>query len=181
MAWFRGGEFEGSFEAFANAQVSVFGSDFEIDGAPVPGLVPGVPTTIFSRGGVTLSATLLDGTPFEIDLNTLANPGDDFVDFGAMLNVTLVALAGDYNDDGTVNAADYVVWRNNLGAPSGTLPNDVDGGVIGAAQYETWKSNFGLAAENGALASTTVPEPASLLTIGLAVAGAFARRRRRVA
>src|SRR5262245_31244587 len=30
---------------------------------------------------------------------------------------------GDYNNDGTVNTADYVVWRNNLGQ-SVTLPND---------------------------------------------------------
>ena len=27
-------------------------------------------------------------------------------------------LHGDYNDDGKVNAADYVVWRDNFGAPN---------------------------------------------------------------
>ena len=32
------------------------------------------------------------------------------------------ALDGDYNDDGLVNAADYVAWRDNLGAEAGTLP-----------------------------------------------------------
>ena len=31
-------------------------------------------------------------------------------------------LAGDYNEDGTVDAADYVVWRNNLNGT--TLPNE---------------------------------------------------------
>ena len=50
-----------------------------------------------------------------------------------------VALAGDYNDDGSVDAADYVLWRRHVGAEAGTLPNDVDGGVIRAAQYETWR------------------------------------------
>ena len=37
-------------------------------------------------------------------------------------------LWGDYNDDGSVNAADYTVWRNNVGAQHGTLPNDINGG-----------------------------------------------------
>jgi hypothetical protein len=38
---------------------------------------------------------------------------------------------------GLVDAADYVVWRNHLGAPAGALPNDVDGGPLGTAQYAT--------------------------------------------
>ncbi len=33
-------------------------------------------------------------------------------------------LPGDYNDDGTVNLADYTVWRDQLGAATGTLMND---------------------------------------------------------
>lgn len=53
------------------------------------------------------------------------------------------AAPGDYNEDGIVNLADYTVWRDNVGAPAGTLPNDSDGGEIGSAQYLTWKANFG--------------------------------------
>ena len=85
----------------------------------------------------------------------------------------LLGLPGDYNQDGLVDAADYTVWRDHVGAPAGSLANDVDGGVIGAAQYETWKMNFGMATEvsGGALATTIVPEPATLL---LVVAGVFA-------
>jgi T5SS/PEP-CTERM-associated repeat protein len=87
-----------------------------------------------------------------------------------MLSVSM-GLAGDYNEDGTVNAADYTVWRNNLGAPAGTLANDVDGGSIGQAQYDTWKTNFGTMAGGGALASAEVPEPGIgvLLAIGLVI------------
>jgi phospholipase/lecithinase/hemolysin len=78
----------------------------------------------------------------------------------------LMTLPGDYNEDGTVNAADYTVWRNNLGADAGTLANDVDGGVIGTAQYETWKTNFGLTSSTMASVSTaSVPEPSSLLVL----------------
>lgn len=57
-------------------------------------------------------------------------------------------LAGDYNADGTVGIADYVVWRDNLGAPAGTLPNDVDGTIIGQRQYATWKANFGAVSQD---------------------------------
>ena len=52
------------------------------------------------------------------------------------------ALLGDYNADGAVDAADYVVWRKNVGTTN-VLPNDPDGGTIGPLQYATWRANFG--------------------------------------
>ncbi|MGD9633499.1 MAG: CRTAC1 family protein [Pirellulales bacterium] len=73
------------------------------------------------------------------------------------------ALLGDYNDDGTVDAADYTVWRNNFGAAAGSLPNDPTTGPIGIAQYETWRQNFG--ASLAAIADASVPEPASILLL----------------
>lgn len=55
----------------------------------------------------------------------------------------ITAVDGDYNGDDVVDLADYVVWRDNLGAPEGTLPNDPNTGAIGSLQYDTWKANFG--------------------------------------
>jgi predicted carbohydrate-binding protein with CBM5 and CBM33 domain len=75
-------------------------------------------------------------------------------------------LAGDYNSDGRVDAADYTVWRDNLGAAAGSLPNDVDGGEIGPAQYTRWKSKFGAKTA----AASAVPEPAIASTM-VVVAG----------
>ena len=73
---------------------------------------------------------------------------------------------GDYNDDGVVNAADYTSWRNKLGAPAGTLQNDVDGGPIGPAQYATWKMNFGTASgAGGAALIDVVPESDTLVLL----------------
>lgn len=92
-------------------------------------------------------------------------------------DVTL-PLPGDYNNDGMVNLADYTVWRDSVGAPAGTLPNDVDGGVIGGSQYNTWKQSFGDSSSAGALlAVDAVPEPASCVAILAACVLAIARRR----
>jgi hypothetical protein len=77
-------------------------------------------------------------------------------------------MAGDYNGNGTVDAADYTLWRNNVGAPAGTLPNDVDLVAIGRAQYDTWKANYGMSLfALGAGVSTAVPEPDGLALLGV--------------
>jgi hypothetical protein len=77
-------------------------------------------------------------------------------------------LAGDYNNDGIVNAADYVVWRN--AAAGATLPNDTTPGVVTAADYAVWRANFGnsLAAGSGAATFSGVPEPSGVLLAILA-------------
>jgi autotransporter-associated beta strand protein len=90
-------------------------------------------------------------------------------------------LAGDYNNDGVVNAADYVVWQNNIGQPSQTLPNDTTGVIVGAAQYNLWQSNFGdtvpAPGAGSSLGGAAVPEPSSvaLLVLGLIAAGIVKR------
>ena len=51
---------------------------------------------------------------------------------------------GDYNGNGVVDAADYTLWRDNEGAPGGTLDNDASGAdPIGPAQYTQWEGAFG--------------------------------------
>jgi hypothetical protein len=92
-----------------------------------------------------------------------------------------VELPGDYNDDGFVNAADYTVWRNNLGAPAGTLPNDVDGGAISQAHYETWRVNFGELLGTGASdlnSLTVVPEPTTFAMLLFACLPLLRRKHR---
>jgi hypothetical protein len=87
-------------------------------------------------------------------------------------------MAGDYNNNGYVDAADYTVWRNNLGAPPGTLPNDAVLRTIGPDQYTAWKANYGLSLFDLATAhGATIPEPSSL---ALLVVGAllFSLRKR---
>jgi hypothetical protein len=72
------------------------------------------------------------------------------------------ARAGDYNNDGKVDAADYVTWRN--GNP---LQNEtVTPGSTTPADYTPWRINYGAtsAGSGSSLGSgTAVPEPGSAL------------------
>ena len=54
-------------------------------------------------------------------------------------------LAGDYNVDGAVDSADYVVWRkfNGQTVPPGTSGDGTGNGVVDAEDYDRWTGNFG--------------------------------------
>jgi hypothetical protein len=88
---------------------------------------------------------------------------------------------GDYNGNGTVDAADYVLWRSMEGQsvePSTGADGDGDG-VIGPGDYTHWAARFGIVIGGGASAQSAVPE-ASTLCLALAAMGAhFAARRKR--
>jgi fibronectin-binding autotransporter adhesin len=98
-----------------------------------------------------------------------------------MLNAAAVgSLPGDYNQNGVVDAADYVLWRANVGQPAGTLPNDTAGGTIGDGQYALWRSSFGnhSGAGSGLSDGSAVPEPGSLGLLLLGLIGMAARGKR---
>ena len=58
--------------------------------------------------------------------------------------VTLsIALAGDYNHNGIVDAADYTIWRDTLGSTSDLRADGDSNGVVNAADYSVWKMSFG--------------------------------------
>ncbi|WP_442483197.1 PEP-CTERM sorting domain-containing protein [Aeoliella sp. SH292] len=97
-------------------------------------------------------------------------------------NITYIdGLDGDYNGDGTVNLADYTVWRDALGSHS-VLANDITPGYVSPTDYLVWKSNFGASGAGIAsgLGVATVPEPATALTLVLALVGHAGWRRRLV-
>jgi hypothetical protein len=55
-----------------------------------------------------------------------------------------VPLAGDYNRDRTVDAADYVVWRRSVGEAGYHLAADGSGdGRVDTADYDVWRAQFG--------------------------------------
>jgi hypothetical protein len=89
-------------------------------------------------------------------------------------------LAGDYNEDGVVNAADYVVWRNHDGTAF-DLPNrnPLLSGNIGQSDYDFWVENFGNTGSGGA-GLATVPEPTTLALLAGSWLFLFVTRSRRV-
>jgi len=68
--------------------------------------------------------------------------------------VLSVGLSGDYDRNGIVDAADYVVWRKSDGSSAG---------------YGTWRENFGRTVGTGGDAddATGVPEPMTLNLVSL--------------
>lgn len=69
-------------------------------------------------------------------------------------------LPGDFNGDGTVSAADYLVWRNSQNQQGPNLPADGnDDLVVNQADYELWRAHFGDTLTAPASGAGSVPEP----------------------
>jgi hypothetical protein len=105
-------------------------------------------------------------------VNLFAHTNDLVINVDRIRYETVEGVLGDYNEDGTVNAADYTVWRNNLGAAI-ALPNEgASIGVVDQDDYGFWKLHFGeFAPGSGGASVAAVPEPAAALLgmIGLAL------------
>jgi hypothetical protein len=95
---------------------------------------------LLTVGGLQLApnAKISLGAPF----NTLGQ--QDLVFQFAVTN----NLPGDFNGNGIVDAADYTVWRDNLGSTSNAvLHGNGDATLgVGPGDYTLWKANFGTTA-----------------------------------
>jgi hypothetical protein len=83
---------------------------------------------------------------------------------------------GDYNNDGAVDAADYVVWRNG-----GPLQNETaTPGSVTSEDYDQWRARFGNSAGGSASgqSANAAPEPATSLMFVVAVVLVHVRRCR---
>ncbi|MGL4512941.1 MAG: matrixin family metalloprotease, partial [Lacipirellulaceae bacterium] len=96
--------------------------------------------------------------------------------YSLALSAVGMALPGDYNGDGLVNAADYSRWRDTLGAtvsPFTAADGDGDGSV-GQSDYAVWVANYGRSS------ATAIPEPLSMALAALSMifVAPLGRRRR---
>jgi autotransporter-associated beta strand protein len=113
----------------------------------------------------------------------LTNPDEYFTGSGTItVSATAcgggVCVPGDYNGNGIVDAADYVMWRKG-----GPLANDFTPGNQ-PADYDFWRSRFGATTNPGSgsgLGESAVPEPSSIVFVGLLVSLLAAIRRYRFA
>jgi hypothetical protein len=85
--------------------------------------------------------------------------------FKTYVLATASGLPGDFNNNGEVDAADYVTWRKYLGAPSEAALNGHGDNLNGVDQgdYTLWRAHFAAAAGSGTDAVAAVPEPGVLL------------------
>ncbi len=97
-----------------------------------------------------------------------------------VLLIPPAGLPGDYNDDGTVGAADYAVWRDTLNQTGSGLAADGNGdNRIDSDDYDIWRAHFGQSAGSGAgaHANAAIPEPGTLvlLIVGMLSIGSCRR------
>jgi hypothetical protein len=154
-------------------------------GGVVPGSLVNL-STAFNRLTASMSNTELEGvTSFGED----AAGNLYFVELGGELykivGPIIGTAAGDYNHNGIVDTADYVVWRQAVGdeVPYYTGADGNGNGIVDDADYALWRANFALFPTAGAASGTgsSAPEPQSvaLFLMGCSLFGQPANRRRR--
>jgi hypothetical protein len=133
----------------------------------------------FSRNGlndhgqIVFSAQytrLVDGLPINSKGIFVADPNP---------SPAVVDLPGDYNGDGLIDSADYVIWRDNLGQ-SVILPNDPSSGIVTHDDYGVWRSSFGSTSRvefRGALAGVPEPTSAVLFAVAMLISSLAVHRR----
>jgi fibronectin-binding autotransporter adhesin len=118
-------------------------------------------------GSLVLGAAAQGNGTYGSTLSAATNKNDEYFSGTGIITVGPVGLAGDYNGDGKVDAADYVMWRKNPGGFGGD-----------PAGYNTWRQNFGLpGAGSGLSGGGAVPEPGIVSLMVLAIGSAFMCRR----
>jgi hypothetical protein len=132
------------------------------------GLAAGTYTLIDYAG--SLAAGTVDNLVFG---SVPAGFGFDLVDTGAVINLLVSDdpdVEGDYNNDGIIDAADYVLWRKS--------PNSHGGTPTG---YNNWRTNFGtvVSGSGGGGGDAAVPEPGTVTLLALAIVGSMRGMRRR--
>ena len=98
------------------------------------------------------------------------------------IDATATLLVGDFNADGIVDAADYVVWRDSVGSESDSpILHRGDGTPgVGQGDYAVWKLHFGETSGLGSTEPSVVPEPPAIIACFAAILALVIAPRRQV-
>jgi hypothetical protein len=87
-------------------------------------------------------------------------------------------MTGDFNNDGSVDAADHLVWRKSLGQTGTNLPADGNtDNKVDDEDYAMWRSHYGETVYADPLISAAIPEPLAAVVVVEAVLLMLFRRR----
>jgi len=129
-------------------------------------------TPFFTQSGASLTGTSGTGiNRVRVSAYGTGSSADGTTElFFDNLMITAPGLVGDYNNDGRVDAADYVVWREALSHTGGGLPADGNAdGKVDASDYGVWRTNFASSSGAALAAIAVVPEPGTCFLIIAAV------------
>jgi hypothetical protein len=164
------------------------GFDLDSRGLSIPfgaleGPASGMETfELTATGGGTFDLYTLELDFYMVGMTTNVAPAESWdatfvITTPPITTLSEPGLLGDFNDDGKVDAADYVVWRKNDGGTT-ALPNDDELGTpIRAEHYTLWRAQFGEMPIPGIGAGGVIPEPGAcaLAAAGLLLFGACRR------
>jgi hypothetical protein len=134
---------------------------------------------LFDDGALTLALVREERFPGDVD------PSHSYVQLqmkesGIAPRLTLSIdnrIPGDYNANGIVDAADYVVWRKSAGRTGIGLAADANrDGTVDTNDYNIWKTHFAATTSSGFGASAVVPEPAAMVTLLVGISTMFLLR-----
>jgi formylglycine-generating enzyme required for sulfatase activity len=123
------------------------------------------------RGGSWVTGTLFLAASVRSDLD----PTSEYGGRGFRVATVVNPAAGDYNQNGFVDAADYTLWRDTLGSTTNLAADGNGNHIIDSADYDIWKTNFG---QHSPGADAAVPEP-STAALAVVTCGAMLKWRRR--
>jgi autotransporter-associated beta strand protein len=118
-------------------------------------------------------------TPSQLSAITFAGfgAGASILSTGEIVPAS-VGLPGDFDGDGDVDGADFVVWQTNFPTTSGATAGDADGDDdVDGADFAVWQDSF----PGSGGGASPVPEPGACLLAVMALAGLTALRSRRIA
>jgi autotransporter-associated beta strand protein len=142
-------------------------------------LAAGINETV---GGLMLGGVIQIAGTYGSTSSGATFQSDEYFGGSGMITVSATAcggaacVPGDYNSNGVVDAADYVLWRKG-----GTLANDFTPGNQ-STDYDFWRSRFGATTNPGSgsgLQSSAVPEPSTIALVGFLVSLLTIGSRRR--
>jgi hypothetical protein len=154
------------------SQLHLTGTEFRLEGEPVAGLEPGSSVVLQLDAkqwfDTNLEGTLADGSPLRMYIVNYTYDSAEWQHVGTLAITFTATMPGDFDGNLVVDAADYTVWRENLG------------GKYDADDYQNWRSNFGWRASSLQV-SPPVPEPSAAAVLAMVGCAVFTQRRRSAA